>query len=335
MKIAFRLFVLFFAFLLLISGCTPKNGAPSITIADQLASVGKTLSLDLKQLSADESISTVTFELISGVGSIVGSTYTFTPSLSDVGEEDVTIKVTDGAALSGQCTFTIDIKLSIAGKLTFAGNPVGEYNSNTPVLRVQQNNVNISGYEFNYTPTTGEYEIRGVPYASTKMWFDFEPGEPHAVSTSETRLPGGLAYVCMADLTTTTPSDYDDFDYGNANATYMMHLTTPYDNAVISYTQGDPYPVFNQVTTFTWDAVPGAASCLLQITNDYGFNLGANTGTTTHYTNSSNPMTPLANQDDYYEITIVARDASSTPIGTVNTVYSNGYIPTIRIRTEE
>ncbi|WP_367357066.1 Ig-like domain-containing protein [Mesotoga sp.] len=86
-----------------------KNRAPSIEIPDQSISTEENLDLDLAQFSTDPDGDTLSFSLVSGVGGIQGSNYTFSSSEVYLGENEVTISVSDGKGGSDSASFSITV----------------------------------------------------------------------------------------------------------------------------------------------------------------------------------------------------------------------------------
>ncbi len=86
-----------------------KNRAPSIEIPNQSISTEESLDLDLMEFSVDPDGDTLSFSLVSGVGGIQGSNYSFTASEVYVGENEVTISVSDGKGGSDSSSFLITV----------------------------------------------------------------------------------------------------------------------------------------------------------------------------------------------------------------------------------
>ena len=86
-----------------------KNRAPSIEIPDQSISTEESLGLDLMEFSVDPDGDTLSFSLVSGVGEIQGSYYSFTASKAYVGENEVTISVSDGKGGIDSTSFLVTV----------------------------------------------------------------------------------------------------------------------------------------------------------------------------------------------------------------------------------
>jgi len=119
-----------------------KNRAPSIEIPDQSISTEEDLDLDLTQFTVDPDGDTLSFSLVSGVGGIQGSNYTFSSSEVFLGDNEVTIGVTDGRGGSDSTSFSITV-----------------FNSNeAPQLNVPDQNISegealsIDLLEYSYDP---------------------------------------------------------------------------------------------------------------------------------------------------------------------------------------
>jgi len=86
-----------------------KNRAPSIDVPDQHVEIEEELQLDLTDFSDDPDKDALTFSLISGVGEIMGNTYMFNSSDIYVGENSVTVGVSDGKGGTDSTSFSITV----------------------------------------------------------------------------------------------------------------------------------------------------------------------------------------------------------------------------------
>ena len=86
-----------------------KNRAPSIDIPNQSMAYSETLTLDLLDFSSDPDGDTLSYSIVSGVGTVTGNTYTYSPKVADIGDHPVTITVNDGNEGSDSASFVISV----------------------------------------------------------------------------------------------------------------------------------------------------------------------------------------------------------------------------------
>ncbi len=103
------LFALLFSVIFLLLGCPSVSESPTLNIPNQTVNEGQVLQFDLKQYATDKNKNALTFTIMSGVGEIVGTDYTYLPNYAEAGLKSVTIKVTNLNGKSVQSTFNIDI----------------------------------------------------------------------------------------------------------------------------------------------------------------------------------------------------------------------------------
>ncbi len=87
------------------------NTHPSMEIPDQEVEKGETLSLSLLNWSNDPDGDTLTFTLVSGPGSISGSTYSLNTTNVDTGQHEVRIKADDGRGGEVETSFLVEVVL--------------------------------------------------------------------------------------------------------------------------------------------------------------------------------------------------------------------------------
>ncbi|AKI97167.1 hypothetical protein IX53_04345 [Kosmotoga pacifica] len=85
------------------------NRAPSIDVPDQSVSETQTLTINLLNYAMDPDGDSLTFEKVSGVGSIDGNIFSYTPGYDDAGTHVVTIKAIDSRGGEAQDSFTITV----------------------------------------------------------------------------------------------------------------------------------------------------------------------------------------------------------------------------------
>ena len=83
------------------------NRAPVLNIPDQTVSEGATLTLDLTEYANDDDGDTLSFELVEGTGTIVGTRYMYKANYDASGTYIVEIKVSDGMGGEATDTFTL------------------------------------------------------------------------------------------------------------------------------------------------------------------------------------------------------------------------------------
>ncbi|WP_367363344.1 LamG-like jellyroll fold domain-containing protein [Mesotoga sp.] len=103
------LFALLFSVIFLLLGCPSVSESPTLNIPNQTVDEGQVLQFDLKQYATDKNKNALTFTIMSGVGEIVGTDYTYLPNYTEAGLKSVTIKVTNLNGKSVQSTFNIEI----------------------------------------------------------------------------------------------------------------------------------------------------------------------------------------------------------------------------------
>ena len=85
------------------------NRPPMLDIRDQTMNEGETVTLNLNDYADDPDGDALTFTLVSGVGNIAGSTYTYTTTYTDAGTKTVTVRVTDNKGGNDESTFRITV----------------------------------------------------------------------------------------------------------------------------------------------------------------------------------------------------------------------------------
>jgi hypothetical protein len=93
---------------------TNSNRVPVLSIpSPQYVTAGTTLSLDISTFASDPDGDSLTFSKVAGVGAVAGSTFTYSPLLSDSGTRNATIRANDGNG--GQTDQTFDIIINPSG----------------------------------------------------------------------------------------------------------------------------------------------------------------------------------------------------------------------------
>jgi len=87
-----------------------QNNAPILEIPDQTMNEGETFTINLLDYTTDsDALDTFTYTILSGVGNIVGSTYTYSATYTDSGIKMVNIRVTDNKGGTDECEFSITV----------------------------------------------------------------------------------------------------------------------------------------------------------------------------------------------------------------------------------
>lgn len=86
-----------------------SNTAPTISVPDWEMNEGETLSLDLLDYAQDEEGGELSFQLLSGVGQVNNSLYTYSADYSSAGEYENTVAVIDSRGASSTDTFTLKV----------------------------------------------------------------------------------------------------------------------------------------------------------------------------------------------------------------------------------
>jgi len=89
-----------------------KTNRPPISygIPDQTIAEGETLDIELCDYFEDPDGDNLVFAVVSGVGTVVGSTYTYSPDYSAAGNYQITIKANDGKGGEVETTFTLTVQ---------------------------------------------------------------------------------------------------------------------------------------------------------------------------------------------------------------------------------
>ncbi|PNS34536.1 Ig-like domain-containing protein, partial [Mesotoga sp. B105.6.4] len=89
-----------------------KTNRPPVTdgIPDQTIAEGETLNLELLDYFEDPDGDNLVFAVISGVGTVIGSEYTYSPNYDAAGTYQVTIKAADGNGGEVETTFTLTVE---------------------------------------------------------------------------------------------------------------------------------------------------------------------------------------------------------------------------------
>ena len=104
------IFILFITIALLsISGCSPNNPPVFCSIPDQSVNEGDTLELNLLNHATDPDGDTLSFTLITGVGTITENTYIYSPDYNASGTYTVEIEAIDGRGGSASDSFLITV----------------------------------------------------------------------------------------------------------------------------------------------------------------------------------------------------------------------------------
>lgn len=95
---------------LFFSGCPGTNRNMIFKIPDLSVDEGRTLQFDLVDYVSNYDVEVLTFEKISGVGSVVDNSFLYSPTFSDAGEKKCSIKAIGKAGYSEEATFRIFVK---------------------------------------------------------------------------------------------------------------------------------------------------------------------------------------------------------------------------------
>lgn len=109
------LFVIILSLALVLTSCMVDKD-PEINVTDQSVLEGDTLTVDLSTKVTDPEGKPITITKVSGVGTLTGKVYTYTPSFSDAGVKEVTLKASDGKR-EVQKTFKITVRNAVAGSV--------------------------------------------------------------------------------------------------------------------------------------------------------------------------------------------------------------------------
>ncbi len=153
---------------------TDVNRPPVLDIPDQTINEGETLTLDLLDYTADpDTLDTFTYNLISGVGNIEGSTYTYTSPYTDAGTKTVTVRVTDNKIGTDQRAFGITVnRLPVLNKLS---GPSGTINHISVTFSWIEDDPdgNIISYEYKKDEGSWNYHVPSTSYT----WTGYSEGE--------------------------------------------------------------------------------------------------------------------------------------------------------------
>ncbi len=103
------LILILFPLLLVVTGCPPLNKLPVWTlIPDLVRNIGQAVNFNLLTYCTDPDGDPLTFSIVSGPGTIVGSNYTWTVA-GPIGPRVITVRASDGKGHS-ETSFTITVK---------------------------------------------------------------------------------------------------------------------------------------------------------------------------------------------------------------------------------
>ncbi len=160
---------------------TDVNRPPVLDIPDQTINEGETLTLDLLDYTADpDTLDTFTYNLISGVGNIEGSTYTYTSPYTDAGTKTVTVRVTDNKIGTDQRAFGITVnRLPVLNKLS---GPSGTINHISVTFSWIEDDPdgNIISYEYKKDEGSWNYHVPSTIYkvpSTSYTWTGYSEGE--------------------------------------------------------------------------------------------------------------------------------------------------------------
>ncbi len=153
---------------------TDVNRPPVLDIAEQTIDEGETLVLNLLDYTTDpDTLDTFTYTLVSGVGNIAGSTYTYTATCTDAGTKTVTVRVKDNKGGTDESTFRITInRVPVINKLS---GPSGTINQSSVTFSWAGDDPdgNITLYE--YRKDEGSWTNHGLNMSYT--WNGYSEGE--------------------------------------------------------------------------------------------------------------------------------------------------------------
>jgi peptide/nickel transport system substrate-binding protein len=154
---------------------TDVNRPPVLDIPDQTIDEGETLTLNLLDYTTDpDTLDTFTYTLISGVGNIAGSTYTYTATYTDAGTKTVTVRVTDNKGGTGQSVFGITVnRLPVINKLS---GPSGTINQSSVTFSWTGNDPDGEIEKYEYRKDEGNWIDHGLNTSYT--WSGYAEG-PH------------------------------------------------------------------------------------------------------------------------------------------------------------
>jgi alpha-tubulin suppressor-like RCC1 family protein len=241
----------------------PVSLAP---VADQSTAWGNTVAVPLSATDPDGPVS---FSVVSGPGSIVGSAYQFTPAASDVGTRSVTVRASQGG-VNADRTFTLTVTRR-ATSLTYDGATSGALSDPAVVgatLRDAVTGAPVGGAQVGFSlspanvsaatdPTTGRASTT-IPVTS--------PAGPRTLQTSFGGNASWLATSTSATFTVTpenltvTFSGSPDVVAASAGATVTLtaDLTEENDGSFAGALAG---------TTVTFKTVTGTLLCTASASN--------------------------------------------------------------------
>jgi len=151
---------------------TDVNRPPVLDIPDQTMNEGETLTLNLNDYADDPDGDALTFTLVSGVGNIAGSTYTYTATYTDAGTKTVTVRVTDNKGGSGQVAFGITVnRLPVINKLS---GPSGTMNQSSVTFSWAGDDPDGSITLYEYRKDGGSWTDQGLNTSYT--WSGYSEG---------------------------------------------------------------------------------------------------------------------------------------------------------------
>ncbi|WP_053001180.1 Ig-like domain-containing protein [Kosmotoga pacifica] len=147
------------------------NRAPSIDVPDQSVSETQTLTINLLNYAMDPDGDSLTFEKVSGVGSIDGNIFSYTPGYDDAGTHVVTIKAIDSRGGEAQDSFTITVNdVNRAPSIEIGDQVVNE--GEVLELNLEEYATDPDGDALSFTMISGVGRIEGNVYSYSPDYSD-------------------------------------------------------------------------------------------------------------------------------------------------------------------
>jgi hypothetical protein len=228
----------------------------------------------------------------------------------------------DSRAASATYVLAPPTGFTTAGKIVYGLSPISTCTDVDPILSFQM----ISGSErrdvtdasFYYNPLAGDYVLSGLPSTGDTyhIWLYFRNATPRPT------FPGNY-WVDTAIIPSTIARPLAN----PLKAYVVMHLTAPIDNSTILGKVSDMQSYTSPVTV-AWNAVPGAASYIYEVTRATSTSLGAGDRVIpTRSTKATSMALSLESSEpgSFYRLFLKAMDSAGNMIGQFMETHSDGY----------
>lgn len=223
--------------------------------------------------------------------------------------------------LSEALSFDMTTERFLAGTVTYNHQPLSTKTSLSPTdywIRNTGTGETLTGYDFQYIPSTGHYLISGLPNATVMVVMRFESGGGYM-------RPGNFEVAETINLPAVSDADAGDYEMP---VRMYLHLTEPWDNQFTAPTtmQYNCRPI-----RLAWEAVPGATKYRVKLDlyrdaehpSGYGLIIALDDRWTTElsYEQSIAPSAEL----EHYQFNVTGYNDADELLGKLMITFVGGY----------